>query len=300
MLVARNPVARNVCSMCDDLATAHRSTHGGDLTPAERRVAEVVLRRPAGRRVRHRGRGRRAGRHQRRHRRAPRDQARLRRLRRAAGRGAGRARPAAAAGRRADPRGARRPTCSARTAAVELDNVRRHARRPSTATPSTRPSRLLADRAARCSCWPARRRAASACCSPTTSPCCAPASIWSTAPTCAWPAASPTCDAATCSSPSTSAATSAGCSTRRDRRRRRRAPASSPSPTAPLSPLADRAEVHVRRPGRGRRSVRQPRRHARPRQRPRGRGRRRLRRSATDRLDRIEAAWRDSLLDRTS
>ena len=89
-------------------------------------------------------------------------------------------------------------------------------------------------------CSPATRRAASACCSPTSCRCCGAACRSGSGPMCAWPATSPTSSAATCWSPSTIAATSAGCSTR-PVWPASAAPASWRCATARSSPLADLA-----------------------------------------------------------
>ena len=96
-------------------------------------------------------------------RRAPGRQARLRRLRRAAGRGPGRAGPAAAARGRAHPGGAPGDDVVARSLAVELENVRRHARRASRPTPSTPSSTCWPTPPTASRCWRARPRGASAC-----------------------------------------------------------------------------------------------------------------------------------------
>ena len=61
---------------------------------------------------------------------------------------------------------------------------------------------------------------------------------------------------------------------------------------SPLSPLAAEADGRLHRGGRGRRPVRQPRRHPGPRQRPGHRGGRPAAAQRHRRLDAVEAAWR--------
>ena len=217
----------------------------------------------------------------------------------AAERRAGRAGPAAAPRRRTHPRGAADRRARAGRGPSSSTTWRARSRRVAVGAFDETVAALGRRAVPRCTCWPATRRAASACCSPTSSRCCAPACPSGSGPTSAWPATSPTCGAATCSSPSTTAATSAGCSTRRTLAREARRPRRRPVRQRPVAPGRP-GVAHVRRAGRGAparstaTSARSPLINALVAGAAAG-----LRRSATDRLDGIEAAWRQygALLD---